>query len=171
MNASNINASSVLETLHPATVKALEGLFLKRFVSAMSATIGSAPAVSGPDTDVVTPKKRGPKPKAATVEAPGKRGPGRPKKTVDADGKKITASQVIREFDAENPDAKANDVVAHCHSLGFKKVVPANVYNVRQNLKKAADAEATAKAERKAARAAKASKKVSKKASKKASKK
>lgn len=191
MNTSkNINAQNVLETLHPATVKALESLFLNKFVSAMSATIGSAPAMAAAATDVSTdqPTKRQGRPKGSknktTVEAPAKRGPGRPagsknkaksdeivetkkaKKDLGpsgrakaaAGGKRLltkggkTASQIIREYDKKHEDAKANDVVAHCHKLGLMNVVPANVYNVRQNLKKAAEAAAAARKAKKTAK-------------------
>jgi hypothetical protein len=215
MNTNNINASSVLETLHPATVKALEGLYFQKFVSAMSSTIGVTPVVSEPGSetnDIAQPVKRQGRPKGSknkVVETPVKKGPGRPagsknkakddeevetkkakkdlgpsgraKATASATvGKRVltkdgrTASQVIRDYDDENPEAKANDVVEHCHSLGLKNVVPANVYNVRQNLKKAAEAAAEAKAARKAAKEAKAAEaeKAAKKAAKeKASKK
>ena len=205
MNTNNINASSVLETLHPATVKALEGLYFHKFVAAMSSTIGSAPAAAdetGIDTIeqpvkrpkvsnrvVGTPARRGRpagsknKPKVTdeveevdTKKAKKDLGPsGRASKRVTAqDGR--TASQVIRDYDAKNPEANANDVVDYCHSLGLKNVVPANVYNVRQNLKKAAEAEEkAAKAEaRKAAKAeeaAEAEKAAKKAARAKASKK
>ena len=206
----NINASSVLETLHPATVKALEGLYFQKFVSAMSSTIGGSPTISEPGSetnDIAQPVKRQGRPKGSknkVVETPVKKGPGRPKAKDDEEvetkkakkdlglsgrakatavatvGKRVltkdgrTASQVIRDYDDENPEAKANDVVEHCHSLGLKNVVPANVYNVRQNLKKAAEAAAEAKAARKAAKEAKAAEaeKAAKKAAKeKASKK
>jgi hypothetical protein len=200
---SNINAASVLETLHPATVKALEGLYFQKFVAAMSSTI-SAPAAAaaiGANDTTEQPVKRQGRPKGSknktTVETPVKRGPGRPagsknkakieeevetkaKKTTKdlgpsgrakaaAGGKRLTtksgktASQVIREYDEKHEDAKANDVVAYCHKLGLTNVVPANVYNVRQNQKKAAEAEAAAKAAaKKSAKAKKAAKKTSK---------
>ena len=196
----NINAANVLETLHPATVKALEGLYFSKFVSAMSATIGSAPAMAAAaDVSTDQPTKHQGRPKGsknkATVEAPVKRGPGRPagsknkvKATDEVETKKAkkdlgpsgrakaasggkrlltksgkTASQVIREYDAKYEDAKANDVVAYCHKLGLKNVVPANVYNVRQNVKKAEESAAKEKAAAKAKRAKKAAKKTSKK--------
>jgi hypothetical protein len=208
MNAiTNINAAEVLETLHPKTVKALEGLFFNKFVAAMSSTISAPAAVVADATDTTEqPTKRGPgRPagsKSKTVETPVKRGPGRPagskNKAKDDDGdigpsgrakkakataavkpskagKRVltkdgrTASQVIRDYDDENPEAKATEVVDHCHSLGLKKVVPANVYNVRQNVKKEAVAAAEARAAKKAAKA-KATKKTGKKAGKKGSK-
>ena len=163
---SNINAANVLETLHPATVKAIEGLYFQKFVAAMSSTISApaaAAAVSANDTE--QPVKRQGRPKGSKNKA---------KDDSDSDigpsGRAKTASQVIRDYDEENPEAKATEVVAHCHALGLKNVVPANIYNVRQNLKKAAEAEAEAKAAKKAAKA-KAAAKTGKKASKKASKK
>ena len=186
---SNINAANVLETLHPATVKALEGLYFQKFVAAMSSTISApaaAAAVSANDTEQpvkrqgrpkgsknkakddsdsdIGPSGRAKKAKAAATAKPAKAG----KRVTTKDGR--TASQVIRDYDEENPEAKATEVVAHCHALGLKNVVPANIYNVRQNLKKAAEAEAEAKAAKKAAKA-KAAAKTGKKASKKASKK
>lgn len=74
--------------------------------------------------DEAAPKKRGPK---------AKRGPG----SLGLTAKGQTASEVIREYDAKHPDVPAAEVVAHCKKLGLKRVSPANVYNVRQLVKKA----------------------------------
>lgn len=77
--------------------------------------------------DEAAPKKRGPK---------AKRGPG----SLGLTAKGQTASEVIREYDTKHPDVPASEVVAHCKKLGLKRVSPANVYNVRQLVKKAAAA-------------------------------
>jgi hypothetical protein len=130
----------------------------------MSSTISAPAAAAALDANDAT-------------EQPVKRGPGRPagKTTKDlgpsgrakaaAGGKRLTtksgktASQVIREYDEKHEDAKANDVVAYCHKLGLTNVVPANVYNCRQNVRKAEEAAAAAKASKKATKAKKTSKK------------
>jgi hypothetical protein len=133
-----------------------------------------APAKRGPGRPAGSKNK-------AKAEAPAKRGPGRPagsknKPKADLgpsgrakaskaaagptprvrldDGR--TASQVVRDFDEKytakhGSEAPAANVVAHCEKLGLD-IKPSLVYNVRQNVKKAAEA---AKASRKAKKAAK----------------
>jgi len=131
-----------------------------------------------PEVTVEAPAKRGPgRPAGSKNKA--KRGPGRPagsknKPKADLgpsgrakaakaeptprakakDGR--TASQVCRDFDAKytakhGADAPAAEVVAHCAKHGLE-IAPSLVYNVRQNVKKAAEA---AKASKKAKKTAK----------------
>ena len=109
-----------------------------------------APAKTKP-AKTEEPKKRGPKAKAKAAKATGAGAPAG-KRQLDSKGR--TASEVIREFDAKHPEAKANDAVAYCHKLGLTKVVPANVFNVRAIVAKKAEAEAKAAAKAKKAKAA-----------------
>lgn len=120
--------------------------------------------------------------KADEAEAPVKRGPGRPAGSKNKEKAEVgpsgrakaakaaagptprakakdgrSASQVVRDFDEKynakhEEEAQASLVVAHCEKLGLE-IAPSLVYNVRQNVKKAA-AEA-AKASKKAKKAAK----------------
>ena len=101
--------------------------------------------------------KKAEKAKAVTVKASSKEATAS-RRALSKDGR--TASQVIRDFDEKYEEVQpAADVVAHCAKLGLE-VAPALVYNVRQNVKKAAAAaeaeakKAAKKAEKMAAKAA-----------------
>lgn len=136
------NATAILSTLSHSAQNTLRQYFVAQLIDSLTSTIDTKKPRA-----VATPA-------AAAVEAPApKRSPGRPRTVKEDTAQPVTvskrertangqtASQVIREYDAAHPGVTAAEVVSHCRSVGLLKVVPALVYNVRQNLKKA---EATA---------------------------
>ena len=164
MKTQNVSAELVMSTMSPQSLAALESHYKGQLISGLQELTKklAGPTIDGPDadpTDAPAKKRSGGRPKGSknkvkdtdtTVEAPAKkRGPKAKAATRGAkpgkrqlDSKGRTAAEVIREYDAKHVDAKANDVVAYCHKLGLTNVVPANIYNTRQLVRKAAEAEA-----------------------------
>lgn len=162
MNTSqNVNAAAVLNTLSPATVSTLEAHFRAQILSTLTNTLGSpvaAPVAAAATSDEAAPAKRGRKPNVAANLGPSGRAKAAKKGKRALSNNGLVAAAEIRAYDAKHTKKDgtlplATDVVAYCESVGLPNVVPANVYNTRQLVKKAAEAaEAEAEAEEKAAK-------------------